>query len=92
MCFGGLGVAPANPAVRLEEIQMLFAVPIVGKILAGFAASEASGDVSATLKTGATKIQSAVSGDPADFAQTLDSVDQAAAKRSQHSLFGADKL
>jgi hypothetical protein len=73
---------------------MLFAVPIVGKILAGFAASEASADVSATQKSGAAKIQSGLSAaaDPADFSQTLDSIDQAAAKRTQHSLFDVAKV
>ena len=73
---------------------MLFAVPIIGKILAGFAASEASADVSATQKAGVSKIQAGLSAaaNPADFAQTLDSIDQAAAKRTQHSLFDATKV
>jgi hypothetical protein len=73
---------------------MLFAVPIVGKILAGFAASEASADVSATQKVGPSKIQSVASGavDPSDFAQTLDSLDKAGAAKAQHSLFGAAKV
>ena len=72
---------------------MFFAVPVVGKILAGFAASEASAETSAAQKTTQSKVQS-ISGsaaDPADFAQTLDTIDQAAAARTQHSLFNSAK-
>ena len=73
---------------------MFFAVPIVGKILAGFAASEASAGASATQKTAQSKVQSVTGSavNPADFAQTLDTIDQAAASKTQHSLFSSAKV
>jgi hypothetical protein len=67
---------------------MFFAIPIVGKILAGMAAAEASADVSAPQKVSQLKAQ-ASSVDPAAFAQTLNSVDQTAAKSSHNSLSAA---
>jgi hypothetical protein len=72
---------------------MIFAVPIIGKILAGFAASEASASASTSQKIGAAKIQpSGAAADPADFAQTLDTVGQTAASKAQHSVFGPAKI
>jgi hypothetical protein len=70
---------------------MFFAIPIVGKILAGMAAAEASADVSAPQKVSQLKTQASSVGpvDPAAFAQTLNSVDQAAAKSSHNSLSAA---
>jgi hypothetical protein len=72
---------------------MFFAVPIVGKILAGFAASEASAGAPTTQKIDQLKVQSrgSVPVDPADFSQTLDSLDHAASAKA-HSLFDSAKL
>ena len=70
---------------------MFFAIPIVGKILAGIAAAEASADTSATQKTSQLKIQPSSGGpvDGASFTQALNSVDQAA--RSAHDSLSAAK-
>jgi hypothetical protein len=75
-----------------KEASMFFAIPIVGKILAGMAAAEASADTSAPQKVSQLKAQASSVGpvDPAAFAQTLNSVDQAAAK-SSHNSFSAAK-
>jgi hypothetical protein len=69
---------------------MFFAIPIIGKILAGVAAAESSADTSAPAKVSQLKAQ-ASSGpiDPSAFAQTLNSVDQTAAKSSYESLSAA---
>ena len=69
---------------------MFFAIPIVGKILAGVAAAEASADTSAPTKVSQLKDQ-ASSGpiDPSAFTQALNSVDRAAAKSSYHSISAA---
>ena len=71
---------------------MIFALPIVGKVLAGFAASGAEALTSGAQKVGASRgaaIASAAA-NPTDFAQALDSVDQTAAKAKHASVF-ADK-
>jgi hypothetical protein len=76
-----------------KETAMFFAIPIVGKILAGFAASEASADVSST-QTSPQNIQ-AIAGhaaNPTDFAQTLDAIDQAASARLSHESLSAGKV
>jgi hypothetical protein len=66
---------------------MIFALPIVGKILAGAAASEA-GAASATQTTDPRKTSGAA--DSVDFTQTVDNLDHAAgAKTAQHSAAGA---
>jgi hypothetical protein len=61
---------------------MIFALPIVGKILDGLAASEASA-AAAPQKTNAPKNSGAAGA--ADFAQAVDSLDPAA-KTAQHGL------
>ena len=70
---------------------MIFALPIVGKILAGFSASEAGASASPAQSIGKVSAQAGVgsAANPADFAQTLDNLDQSgASKPSQHnSLF-----
>ncbi len=71
---------------------MIFAVPIVGKILEGLAASEAGG-AATTQKTDPQKIQSLGAADPADFAQTVNDLDRAAgARAAQHGASGAAKV
>jgi hypothetical protein len=72
---------------------MIFAIPIVGKILAGFAASETSVGAPTTQKAGQPNIQAigASAANPTDFAQALNSVDQAASKAS-HSVFDSAKV
>jgi hypothetical protein len=72
---------------------MIFALPIVGKILAGFAASEAGAAASTALKMGQAAAKSGVSAaDPADFAQTLDAIDQSAAAKAKHASLFAGKV
>jgi len=63
---------------------MIFALPIIGKVLAGFAASEASAGVASAQKSGKTVGQSGAAADPADFAVTLDNLDQSAAAKAAH--------
>ena len=72
---------------------MIFALPIVGKVLAGFAASGADALTSGAQKIGQSRGAAAVSSaaNPTDFAQALDSADQAAAKAKHASVF-ADKV
>jgi hypothetical protein len=72
---------------------MFFAIPIVGKILAGLAATEASADSSATQAATQLKTQASRGGiiDPSAFAQTLNAVDQAAASGPQRAAPGAAK-
>jgi len=82
----------SNPAVPSEEAEMIFAVPVVGEILAGLASSQASA-ASATQKIGAEKSRSlaGVAG-PGDFAQVVDNLDRApGAKSAQPSIFTAAK-
>jgi hypothetical protein len=73
---------------------MFFAIPIIGKILAGCAAAEASADTSATQKTSQLKAQATSGGmiDSSAFAQTLQTVDQAADARTQRGSFSAAKV
>ncbi|MFZ1963158.1 MAG: hypothetical protein WAU78_06785 [Roseiarcus sp.] len=68
---------------------MIFTVPIVGKILAGFAASE----VGAAPAAQATDPQNASgAADPVDFAKAVDDLDRAAAAiMAQHGAHGAVK-
>ena len=71
---------------------MIFALPIVGKILAGFAASEAGAAASPAQRVGQASLQGGLSGavNPADFAQTLDNLDKSAAAKAAHgSIFAA---
>jgi hypothetical protein len=72
---------------------MFFAIPIVGKILAGFAASETSADVSST-QASPQNIQSVAghAANPTDFAQTLDAINQAASSRLSHGSLSAGKV
>jgi hypothetical protein len=65
---------------------MLFAVPIVGKILAGAAASEVSA-ASTTQTTDAKKTNGAPA--VADFTQTVDTLDSTAAAHAAHHSGGA---
>lgn len=69
---------------------MIFAVPIVGKILAGFAATQAS-DGASTPSSGSVKDLSSSKADPAAFAKTLTMLDQAALSKDpqQHASLGA---
>jgi hypothetical protein len=64
---------------------MIFAVPIIGKILDGLAASEASA-AATTQKTDSQTIQApGGAAAPADFAQAVDNLDRAAdARAAQH--------
>ncbi|MGO9770672.1 MAG: hypothetical protein ACLPSW_14175 [Roseiarcus sp.] len=66
---------------------MFFAIPIVGKILAGAAASE----VDAASATQAADPRKASGGaDSVDFTQTVDNLDSAAgAKAAQHGTHAA---
>jgi hypothetical protein len=63
---------------------MIFAVPIVGKILAGLAASEASASPSETQKINRLKLEATHGGDvsPAAFGQTLDKLDQGSGSKN----------
>ena len=74
---------------------MIMALPIVGKILAGFAASGVDQLSSSAQKVGqaASAANLNAAANPADFTQALDSLDQSAAAKAKHaaSLF-ADKL
>jgi hypothetical protein len=66
---------------------MIFTVPIVGKILAGFAASEL-GAAPAAQATDPQKISGAA--DAVDFAKSVDDLDRAAAaKAALHSAVAA---
>ena len=67
---------------------MIFAVPIIGKILASIVATEASADASATPKANQVKLQASESGAsaPSAFAQALDAVDQAGGSKSHSSI------
>jgi hypothetical protein len=66
---------------------MIFAIPIVGKILAGAAASEADA-VSAAQTTDPRKTSGAAGS--VDFTQTVDNLDPAAgAKAAQHGAHAA---
>jgi len=66
---------------------MIFALPIVGKILAGAAASEA-GAASPTQTTDPRKANGAA--DSVDFTQTVDNLDRAAgATTAQHGAHSA---
>jgi hypothetical protein len=73
---------------------MIFALPIIGKVLAGFAASGADAITSTTQRVGQTAGPSGVNGaaNPTDFAQTLDSLDQSAAAKAKHFSLFADKV
>jgi hypothetical protein len=65
---------------------MLFALPIVGKALASFAASEASAGVAEARTVGARTVTAgAAAADPADFAVTLDNLDRKAAPKAAPS-------
>ena len=65
---------------------MLFAVPVVGRVLAGCSAAEASANASATQKINQVKLQASSGGqvDPNAFAQALNGASQSAP--SQPSL------
>ena len=68
---------------------MIFTVPIVGKILAGFAASELAA-APAAQATDAQKTSGAA--DSVDFAKAVDDLDRAAAAiMAQHGAHGAAK-
>ncbi|MGD0720567.1 MAG: hypothetical protein ABR970_05895 [Roseiarcus sp.] len=73
---------------------MIFALPIIGKVLAGFAASEASAGAAVAQKVGARAVTAAgAAADPADFAVTLDNLDRkAAAKAAQNGPFDPAKI
>jgi hypothetical protein len=61
---------------------MIFALPIVGKVLAGFTASEASAGATAAQKVGKAAFKATgAAADPADFAVALDNLDKTAASR-----------
>jgi hypothetical protein len=72
---------------------MIFALPIVGKILAGFAASGVDALASQAQKVGHARGPSGLSGaaNPADFAQALDQLDQSAASKVKHNSIFSDK-
>ena len=73
---------------------MIFALPIVGKVLASFAASSADALTSGAQKVGQSGGASILSSaaNPTDFAQALDSVDQSAAAKAKHASIFADKV
>jgi hypothetical protein len=70
-----------------EEFLMIFAAPVVGRILAACAASQATAAV--LPNDGATSQTSAIEGrggvNAAAFAQTLDNVEQAPAPKPPHA-------
>jgi hypothetical protein len=61
---------------------MLFAVPLVAKVLAGFAASEL-GAAPAAQSTDPQKIAGAAN--VPDFTQTIDNLDRAASGKAAHA-------
>jgi hypothetical protein len=73
---------------------MIFALPIVGKVLAGFAASGVDALTSGAQKVGQSRGQSEVNGAaaPTDFAQALDNLDQSAAAKAKHASVFADRV
>jgi hypothetical protein len=73
---------------------MIFALPIVGKILAGFTASSIDAMTSTTQKVGQAASLSNLNGaaNPADFTQALDSLDQSAAAKAKHASLFADRV
>jgi hypothetical protein len=64
-----------------REFPMFFAVPVVGKVLASYAASEISDNISTAQKTAQARLQASGAGsvDPAAFAQALNNFSQAVA-------------
>jgi hypothetical protein len=62
-----------------RESPMFFAVPVVGKALASYAASEISDNISTAQKTAQARLQAGGAGsvDPAAFAQALNNFSQA---------------
>jgi hypothetical protein len=74
---------------------MIPALPIVGKILASFAASGVDALTSSAQKVGqaSNAANLAAAANPADFTQALDSLDQSASVKARHaaSVF-ADRL
>ncbi len=71
---------------------MIFPIPVVGKILAGFAASQTCA-ASATQETGAqANLSPGGAASPAGFARAVDDLDRAAgAKAAQRGLFTVAK-
>ena len=74
---------------------MIMALPIVGKILAGFASSGVDALTSSAQRVGraANAANLNAAADPTDFTQALDKLDQSASAKARHaaSLF-ADRL
>jgi hypothetical protein len=73
---------------------MIMALPIVGKILAGFASSGIDALTSSAQRVGqaANAANLNAAADPADFTQALDKLDQAASKAKHAASVFADKL
>ena len=73
---------------------MIPALPIIGKILAGFASSGVDALTSGAQKVGPTASAAAANAaaNPADFTQALDKLDQAASKAKHAPSVFTDRI
>jgi hypothetical protein len=78
---------PASLCVN-EEFRVIFAAPVVGRILAACAASQASASVSPTdnATTANLQIGGGETVNAAAFGQTLNNVEKAAASQPPHAV------